>query len=155
MNVTKRFVSNYELADVSVHDVPIELPVDTGKEDCIEASYEIRVEHIRGEAFSIIENEKIRNVLYSGMKIFVSNEPCLPPVLGSLTRSVVINGQEYSKPEGEILIDAIRGGISAYTAYPVEIFNFIEWQSRINDRLKNTFKGNKIRAYVKLDDDMC
>jgi len=159
MSILKRFISEYAInkktaeADFSIGTAPFEPPINNDIGDYLEASYEIRVEHVDGEKNSLIDNDEDRNKLYSAMEKFILEEPCLPALEFNDQTTVHFEGKEYNKPEGGITIDTIRGGISAYTFYPHTIENFNEWVERINRRLSLVFQGDNIRAYVLLDDE--
>lgn len=113
--------------------------------------FELRVEHIEGKSHSIIENKEQRDLLVDAMRRFVLMDPCLPKL--SNPGSVVVDlDNTFERPDGELVVDAIRGGVIAYTVAPCEVKNFEKWLLQTNERLKQVFVGAGIRAYVSIDE---
>jgi len=111
----------------------------------IEIGFEIRI-----EGFDV-SDKKLSRELLCRLYSFVESDPCLPKILSSKVESVDIDGFSYRKPNGEIIIDCIREGASAYTTAPFYFGNFDRWLKHTSLRLKEYFPEAHLKKYVSID----
>ena len=119
-------------------------------DDVREVGFQLAVRHYFGETESLIKNVEQRDRLVKTMESFVLSDPCLPKLFNPSSKEIVdIYAKE--RPEGSIIIDTIRGGVSAYTTSPITISNFKLWREQTNKRLNQAFSGKMINANVWID----
>jgi len=80
---------------------------------------------------------------------FVTSDPCLPKLFGAKTEAVKGDGWLLSKPEGEMIIDRINGGITAYSVSSFSMGNFNNWRTYTSKRLNDYFSPKGLRATIK------
>ncbi|MFC3152155.1 hypothetical protein ACFOEK_14035 [Litoribrevibacter euphylliae] len=126
-------------------DMPVSRSVCVNTESVKKVGFEIRLERTDGKALT-------KHSRFIGhLEEFVSSDPCLPRLSGSTIQQVKGNGWIFDKPNGEIIIDTINGGISAYTLAPFSMGNFDQWLLHTTERLNTYFNPKGLKAYIKVD----
>ncbi|GAA3941674.1 hypothetical protein [Litoribacillus peritrichatus] len=125
--------------------MPVARAVCIDAEETRRIGVEIRLESTDGKAIT-----KHRRFI-AQLEEFVSSDPCLPRLSRSTIQQVKGNGWIFDKPNGEIIIDTINEGISAYTLASFSMGNFDQWYSLTSKRLKDYFEPKGIKAYIKVD----